>query len=68
MINLHNPHSEDCIIMFKGKTYTLQAGGVLEVTKELCDYWKDRVHQFLQIVETPITKTKTAKVKAEVEE
>lgn len=65
MINLHNPHSEDCTITFKGKSYTVSAGETVEIPEDVATYWKNQIHKFLEIVETikELTKIRSPKIK-----
>ena len=51
MVNVYNPHSEDLSIQYLGVVYSLKAGETKALPEEVALYWKEHIHNFLELSE-----------------
>jgi len=69
MTTLFNPLEVTLEVVISGKEYVLKPKSTLTLGDEEAKYWKEFIHQFLEIVsDEPIKEVKEKKVKEETKE
>lgn len=57
-----NPHKEEISMVYKGKTYTVEANGSLaNVPDEVAKHWQTMVHEFIKLEKDVVKVPETIK-------
>ena len=72
-MKLKNPTNKEISVQILGREYTVSGGEMINVSDEVGTYWKNRIHNFMEVIEqeeTPIDlpKKEIVEEKAEVTE